>query len=566
MKKPSTLIYGANESPPLLVSVLNGLQHVGLISINLVYPLLVFRAINAPATLVTDLMAIGLMVLGFGTFLQATRVGPVGSGYMCPSTLTAAYLGPSLLAVKAGGLPLLFGMTIFAGAVEAALSRLLHRLRSFFPPEISGLVIFMIGWGGGIAGLRLVSGGAATAVSSAEWLVAVITLTAMTALNIWGRGLARMLCALLGLLLGYFTAAAAALFSAADLAVIADAPWIGFPKLSHLSWSFDATLALPFAIAAIAAAMKSLGSITMCQRMNDAEWVRPEIRSGTGGVLADGITTMLAGAVGSLGTNPSTSSLGIAAATGVASRNVAYATGALFLLIGFTPKLAAVLAVMPRAVIVAALLFAVSFIMINGLQVMTSRLLDGRRTLIIGLSVVVGSAVEVFPMISTSAPRGLASLIGSSLVLSTLIALTLNLLFRMGVKRTVTLTVERDEVDAQKVENFFKSQGATWGARPDVVTRATFGVLQLLDAVRENGWHAGPMQIAVSFDEFSLDVRMSYQGDALEFPEQRPSNKEIVASENGARLLAGFMLRRCADRLRSQPKDGSAGVLLHYDH
>ncbi len=54
------------------------------------------------------------------------------------------------------------------------------------------------------------------------------------------------------------------------------------------------------------------------------------------------------------------------------------------------------------AVIVAALLFAVSFIMINGLQIMTSRLLDARRTLIISLSVIAGMAVEVFPSIAGS--------------------------------------------------------------------------------------------------------------------------------------------------------------------
>ena len=50
------------------------------------------------------------------------------------------------------------------------------------------------------------------------------------------------------------------------------------------------------------------------------------------------------------------------------------------------------------------------------------------------------------------------------------------------------------------------------------------------------------------------------------FRSERPSNREIVESENGARLLAGFMLRRCADRIRSQSKDGRATVLLHYDH
>jgi NCS2 family nucleobase:cation symporter-2 len=142
----------------------------------------------------------------------------------------------------------------------------------------------------------------------------------------------------------------------------------------------------------------------------------------------------------------------------------------------------------------------------------------------------------------------------------------LNLLFRLGIRKTVTLKIEQDRVNPETVEKFFKSAGATWGARPDVVSRATFGVIQLLDAIRQNCWREGPIEIAATFDEFNLDVRASYRGEPLEFPQQRPSNREIVESDNGARLLAGFMLRRCADSLRSESKDGRATVFLHYDH
>jgi xanthine permease XanP len=566
MKKPTSLVYGVDESPPPLITVFNGVQHVGLIAINLVYPLLVFRLAQTPFELVTNLLAIGMIVLGIGTFLQVMRVGPMGSGYMCPSTFTAAYLGPSLLAVKAGGLPVLFGMTIFAGALEAALSRLLDRLRPIFPPELSGLVIFMIGWGAGIAGLRSLLGADMAPVSTTEFWVAVLTLATMIALNVWGKGIARMLCALFGLAAGYVAAAAGGLLEGKQFAAVADAPWIGLPGFGHMSWSFDSTLALPFAVACLAVSMKAIGTITMCQRMNDADWVRPDMGSARRGVLADGAATLIAGAMGAVGTNTSTPSVGLASATGVASRKVAIAAGVIFLLLGLTPKLSALLAVMPRSVMVAALLFAVSFIIINGLQVMTSRLLDARRTLVIGLSIVAGGAVEVFPSLALGAPTPIVPLIASSLAFSTLIALLLNLLFRIGVKKTVTLTVQHEQIDPQKIENFFKEQGSTWGARPEVVNRATFGVLQLLDAIREHCWRDGSLTVTGSFDEFNLDVRISYEGEALEFPEKRPSNRDIVTNENGARLLAGFMLRRCADRLRSQWKDGRALVHLHYEH
>ena len=158
MRRPLSLVYALDESPPPHITLFSGIQFAGLIAINLVYALLVFRTADASMSLLGGLLAVGMLVLGTGTFLQALRLGPVGSGYMCPATFTATYFGPSLLAVQAGGLPLLFGMTIFAGVLEMALAPLFSRLRPMFPPEISGLVIFMIGLSGGIAGLRAMLG------------------------------------------------------------------------------------------------------------------------------------------------------------------------------------------------------------------------------------------------------------------------------------------------------------------------------------------------------------------------------------------------------------------------
>src|SRR5262245_4065162 len=137
MRKPASTIYGVGETPPPVVTVFNGIQHVGLIAINLIYPLLVFRTAGTPVELVANLMAICLLVLGIATFLQARPIGPIGSGFMCPATFTATYFPASLLALRFGGLPMVFGMTIFAGVLETALAPLLNRLRAIFPIEIS---------------------------------------------------------------------------------------------------------------------------------------------------------------------------------------------------------------------------------------------------------------------------------------------------------------------------------------------------------------------------------------------------------------------------------------------
>jgi len=76
----------------------------------------------------------------------------------------------------------------------------------------------------------------------------------------------------------------------------------------------------------------------------------------------------------------------------------------------------------------------------------------------------------------------------------------------------------------------------------------------------------GPLQITASFDEFNLDLRVSYSGPPLELPAKRPTNQEIMESEEGQRKLAGFMLRRHADRVAAVHKGGRSTITFHFDH
>jgi len=561
VKRPPDIVYGLEEAPPPVVTMLLGVQHVGLIAINLVYPLLVFRVAGAPADAVVDLIGSGMLVLAAATLLQARRVGPFGSGFMSPAVFTATYLGPSLVAAKVGGLPLVFGMTMFAGFLEAALAPLLNRLRPIFPPEISGLVIFMIGVSAAVAGLRLMLGGSAVPVTSAEWGVATITLATMMILSVWARGMARMLCALIGVAIGYVATGIVGTFDPAQSAAVGAAAWVDVPHVGRVSWSFDFGLAVPFAIAAVAAAMKALGVITICQRANDPEWVRPDMSSIRGGVLADGAASVLSGLAGAMGTNTASANVGLAAVTGVTSRRIAYAIALILVLLAFVPKVAAALASMPRSVMVATLLFAMSSVIVQGIQIMSSRLLDARRTLTIALSIVAGIAVDIFPAIAEATP-----IVGSSLVLATATALGLNLLFRLGVKKKVDLTIAGEVADPDTIEAFFARYGRAWGARPEVISRAIFGVQQLAETIFENCDPKGPLAIEATFDEFNLDVRVHYQGELLELPDRRPTDQEIRESEDGVRRLAGFLVRHNADRARATAARGRVTIHFHFDH
>jgi NCS2 family nucleobase:cation symporter-2 len=499
--------------------------------------------------------------------LQVLPRGPIGSGYLCPAGGTAIYLGPALAAIKLGGLPLVFGMTIFAGAVEAGLSFILQRIRPLLPPEIGGLVIFFVGTTLAVVGFEYVIGSESQQpIAWSHWSVVGVTLGVTVALNVWAAGPARMFCALIGIVAGYVTAVATGLLGAQDFRIITELPLIAVPTLHHLSWDFSAVMVPPFVIAALAATVRMIGVITVCERVDDAGWVRSDMSVASRGVLADGLGSVVGGLLGTQGVSPSASSTSIIAATGVSSRVIGIALGALMIGLAFFPVVTGVFIVMPRAIMGAALLFSSAFLLINALQTITSRMLDSRRTLVIGLAMSSGVAAEVIPNFAASMPAALHSIASSSLVLGTIAALLLNGLFRIGHRKRVSLSLEPVVADLRKVEEFFTERGRRWGARPDVIARVAFGVNQAIEVIADHCEPKGALVVDAQFDEFNLDVQMTYQGMPLELPDHRPSDKEIIESEHGVLRLAGFLVRRNADRVRTGGKDGKTVLEFHFEH
>ena len=231
-------------------------------------------------------------------------------------------------------------MTAAAGLLEVVLARGLGRLRALFPAEISGLVVLLVGITTGSVGLRTALGDAdlSSPASSHQLGLALATLALMVALNVWGKGPLRLFCMLLGMAGGYAAAWLLGAIGDSEWARVAAAPAVALPALGHLGWNFDATLVIPFAIAAVAASLKAMGNVTTCQKMNDAEWVRPDMRSIGRGVTADGLGSFISGLLGGHGLNSSTPIVGLSNATGITSRSVAWPVAAILLALGSCPR------------------------------------------------------------------------------------------------------------------------------------------------------------------------------------------------------------------------------------
>jgi NCS2 family nucleobase:cation symporter-2 len=566
VRRPAQLVYGAEDVPPSAVMLLSGLQHVVVVTMFFVYPLIVMREAGIAALQVADILRVGMLVLALGTLVQALPIGPVGSRLLAPVNFTALYFPASLLAVKAGGMPLVWGMTVFAGVLQLGLAVVWSRLRAFVPPEMGGLVGLLVGATIALAALRTLAGhGVAGEVSGSDVAIMAASLATMIGLNVWSRGTPRMFCVLIGLVVGYAAAALAGDLSAADWARVSAQPLLAWPALTWAEMTFDVSMVVPFAVTAVAATLSSAAIIASYQRLNDADWVRPDEPRVRGGILGDGLTAIVGGLLGTHGAILCNGSVGAVAATGVSSRRIGYAAAAILALAAFVPLLAGLLTLMPPAVMAAALLFTAPFVMINGVQLLVTRVLDSRRTLTIGLSLAAFLSAAVFPGAFAQAPPWASSFVSSPLVLALVVALVLNLVFRIGVRRRVELSCSPGAHMAQAVSDFIETAAGAWGARRDVMIRVDAVVQQALEIVAGHGSLTGPVLIDLSFDEFDVDVRLSYEGVELVLSDELPTH-EAVIDGNGTLALAGYLVRRQSDRVLSGHAAGRSWLEIRFRH
>jgi NCS2 family nucleobase:cation symporter-2 len=569
--KPANLTYDVDEAPPPWLCLTVAVQHVIIIAVGMTFPVLLGRAIGLSHGQTEGLVRASMLAAGIGTLLQAVRRGPLGSGFLCPEGPDPSFLPACLLAGSKGGLPLVFGMTALAGAFEGLMAPVMYRLRAVFPVEVTGVVVSMVGIAvvpSALANLLGVQSEAAASGGSplqvGHLLVGLAALCAMVGTNVWSRGSLRRYSILIGIAVGFACAGAAGLLGADHLREVARAPFAALPVMPGLSWSFSADLLLPFAIAITCSMLKNIGDITTCQRINDAGWKRPDMVTVRGGILADAASTFLGGALGGYGPASYSANVGLSVATGVASRRVAAYVGGICMLLSCCPKLAAAFAIMPAPVMGAQLLFCVSFMIVAGLQIIMSRMMDVRRTFVVGLSFAAGLGAGFLPGAFRDLPGWLQPVFTSILTAATISAIVLNLLLRLGVARSARLELHSGSDAAAAVWVFMEEQGKAWGARAEVIHRAGGALSELMDQSMQSG--AGQATVSARFDEMNLDIDFEYDGPEVALPGTAPHAMLSLDAEPDFAAIAGYLVRRQADRVRCDMHDGRRRIRLHWDH
>lgn len=417
--------------PPLGQTIPLGLQHVVAAVVGVITPAMIISGTcGLKAAEETLMVQVSLILTAVATLLQLfppfRRIGarlPVVMG------ISFAYV-PTLTAIGGQfGLSTILGAEIIGGCVAIVFGIFVKQIRIFFPPLVTGTVIFTIGLSLYPTAVRYMAGGSADSPwfgGLRSWSVALITFGVVVFLNHFTRGIWRLGALLFGMIVGYLTALC---FGIVDLSKVGPAAWFALPAVMPFRIEFVPAASVSLAIVYVVNAVQTIGDLSSTT-MGGMERM-PTDRELSGRIVAQGLMSIVGAFFGGLPTASYSQNVGIVTVNKVINRAV-FAFAALVLLVaGLMPKLAAALTTIPQCVIGGATLSVFAAITMTGIRMITGDgVFTARKSTVVGLSVALGVGITRVPgcLAGSGFPDWVTTVFGSSsVVVATLMAILLNL-------------------------------------------------------------------------------------------------------------------------------------------
>jgi len=427
--------YTVNEVPPPGQLVVLSIQHVMLMVMSLCLPILFASQLNASLEFTASLISLSMLAVGFGSIIQSVGLPFIGSGYLCPNLCGPSYFSLSLSAAWLGGLPLMRGMIIIAGIVEMALAPIIQKLKKIIPTYVVGLVVAMVGVSIIKLGVTSVFGLAfyGDAIRSVDIFIGAISLLIMVLSNIWGKGFMKMYCLLIGMVLGWILALILVPEYWFSLFAVKSSPTFSLPRFGpeFRRITIDLKMLIPFIVIAISGSLKSFGNLLAAQKISEPDLKEADFVPIRKGLIADGFSTALAGLIGGMAVDTSSSNIGLAGATKVVSRWISVVAGIIFIVLAFFPKLITALSLIPKPVLGASILFSGCFMICIGLKEMFSHDWDSRKTFVVGISLIFGLSTAMLPELYARAPEFIKTFFTDPLPTTTILAVLLHQIFNL---------------------------------------------------------------------------------------------------------------------------------------
>ena len=429
------LIYKLEDRPPLPDALFAAFQHLLAIFVAIITPpLIIAGALKLDLETTSYLISMSLLASGISTFIQCRTVGPIGCGLLCIQGTSFSFISPIIGAGLNGGLAAIFGAVISGSVVEMFVSRVLRYTRKIITPLVSGVVVTLIGLSLIKVGVIACGGGFAAkengTFGSYENLgLAAIVIVSILFFNRSSNRYLRMSSIVIGLIIGFVVAT---ILGRVDFGQITSYGGFNIPTPFKYGLAFDPSSIIGLGIVYLITAIEAYGDVTANSLISGQplEGEKFQKRS-SGGILADGFNSMLAGCLNSFPNSIFAQNNGMIQLTGVASRYVGYFIAGFLVVLGLFPAVGKVFALIPDPVLGGATLLMFGTVAAAGIRIIAAQKLNRKAVLVMALSFSFGLSVEMVPEILNCLPKSISGLLSSGITTGGIVAILSNALIRI---------------------------------------------------------------------------------------------------------------------------------------
>lgn len=427
------LVAGIDDKIPVGKSIVLGLQHI--LSMDLyIMPLILGGAIGLQGGNLSFFLQMSFFACGIATLLQSGMFMkyPIAQG---PSYVP---LGALCMIGATMGIPTMIGSLIPGALIVILLgvTKLFSKfIRKAIPPFIGGIIILIVGLTlvpTAVTGVFSTTGNLTVNAISGSVTFVVLLLCMVLQYCLKNSGLLHMCSVIIALVVGTLVAVT---MGGADFSSVSNAAWFALPQPFHFGLpQFNLSACLLMVVVYLFVILDTTGTWFTVKAITGADLNDRRIDRGT---IGEGLGCLVGACFGGTPMTGYSSNAGLIAITKVASRRAMIAGGTILVVLGFCPKLMAIITSLPTPVINGVFAMVAMTLIANGIKMVKDTVLDDRATLILGVAVMCGASTMILPDdVVSAAPQFVQFFLSSGIAVGGTAAILLQLL----LPKTVSLT------------------------------------------------------------------------------------------------------------------------------
>ena len=253
--------------PPLSQAIPLGIQHVLAMFVSNFTPAIIVGLAAGYSFGSPDLVFLiqmSMLFAGVATLIQTIGFGPVGGRLPIMQGTSFAFIPIMIPIVKTAGMGALFGGIVAGGIFHFMLGRVIGRIRHWFPPLVTGLVVLTIGLSLIPVGIDYAAGGVPLKGKpefggASHWTLALVVIIVTLLVKFFAKGFLSSAAVLVGILAGYFVAIGLGMV---NFGGVARAGWFEIPTPFKYGFEFNIAAVVGMCAMAVVSAIETVGDVS----------------------------------------------------------------------------------------------------------------------------------------------------------------------------------------------------------------------------------------------------------------------------------------------------------------